>query len=51
MAAWEVKKDGITVCSGESMAGCPSYDLIKSMSAAGYKIYIDGKLQKVRQRG
>lgn len=47
--AWEIKKDGVTMCHGESEAAYPSKEVIKDMQAAGYKVYIDGKLQKGRQ--
>lgn len=48
---WEIKKDGVTVCHGESEATYPNNETLKSLAAAGYKIYLDGKLQKVRLRG
>ena len=46
--AWQVKKDGLVICQGKSDKSCPSKETIKSMYAAGYRVYIDGKMQKGR---
>lgn len=44
--AWEVKKDGAVMCKGESEKSCPSKETAKAMYSAGYRLYIDGKMQK-----
>lgn len=46
----EVRKDGVVkqVLMDESLL--PDKDVIKSMKAAGYKLYQDGKLYKPEER-
>ena len=46
--AWEVKKDGLVVCQGQSDKTCPSKETANAMYAAGYRLYINGKLQRGR---
>lgn len=45
MTEWEVKKDGRVVAHGP-MTTIPAPDRIKELTAAGYKVYVDGKLHK-----
>lgn len=42
---WEVKKDGKTVASGP-MSTMYSDAVVREMTAAGYKVYVGGKLYK-----
>lgn len=43
MEKWLVKKDGEVKCYGTTEKTFPSDDVISSLVAAGYKIYVDGK--------
>ena len=49
MEKWVVIKDGEVKCYGTSQKTFPSEDIIKTLRAAGYKIYVDGKLYKARR--
>lgn len=42
---WEVRRDGVALCSG-SMATMPDSLQRKSMREGGCKIYVDGKIFK-----
>lgn len=42
----EVKKDGVIYCVYDDESLLPNKEIIKNMKAAGYKLYIDGKLYK-----
>lgn len=42
----EVKKDGIIYCVYMDESCLPDKDTIKSMKAAGYKLYQEGRLYK-----
>lgn len=43
MDKWLVTKDGETKCYGTSEKTFPRDDLIATLRAAGYKIFVDGK--------
>lgn len=40
---WEVKRDGVVICWGESDKGKPSAEECKRFRADGYKVFVDGK--------
>ena len=42
----EIRKDGITVCVCADESCLYTTDVMRSMKAAGYKFYQDGKLWK-----
>lgn len=46
----EVRKDGVVYCVYADESMLPDEDTIKSMRAAGYKLYQDGKLYKVQKK-
>jgi len=46
MAKYEIRKDGKTFCSWTDPKCTPRRDELRSMKAAGYRLYIDGKLQR-----
>lgn len=48
MSIYEIRKDGITYCRWTDPALTPDRETLKSMSAAGYRLYIDGKLSRKR---
>ena len=51
MNKWEIKKDGETKCHGDCLQSLPSDNVLAGMRAAGYKVYIDGQLQKGQRKG
>lgn len=51
MAAWEIKKDNETKCWGDLLQTLPNDDALADMQECGYKIYVDGKLYKVKKKG
>ena len=42
----EAKKDGIVYCVYADVSALPDKDTMKSMKAAGYKFYQNGKIYK-----
>lgn len=46
MSKIEAKKDGVVYCVYEDESTLPDKETIKSMKAAGYKLYQNGKLYK-----
>ena len=46
MEKWIVTKDGEVKCYGTSEKTFPRPDLIATLRAAGYKVYVDGKPYK-----
>lgn len=40
---WEVKRDGVVICWGESDKGKPSPEEARRFRSDGYRVYIDGK--------
>lgn len=42
----EARKDGVVYCVYADESCLPDKEVIKSMKAAGYKLYQDGKLYK-----
>jgi hypothetical protein len=50
MEQWQVIKDGETKCHGTSEKTFPSDNAIATLRAAGYKIYVDGKLHTKNRR-
>lgn len=42
---WEVKRGGVVIGHGSKLT-MPSKDLRKELRAAGYKIYVEGKLMR-----
>ncbi len=51
MEKWVVIKDGEVKCYGTSEKTFPSDDLVATLRAAGYRIYIDGQLLKGQRKG
>ena len=47
---WTVKKDNKPIASG-SMATMYPDDIVSKLIAAGYKVYIDGKLYRPTKKG
>ncbi len=45
MNEWQAKRDGEVIAHG-SMATLPDAAQRRSLAAAGYKIYVDGKLYR-----
>lgn len=43
---YEIRKDGKTYCAWTEPTCAPDPKTIKSMKAAGYRLYVDGKLAK-----
>lgn len=50
MEKWIVTKDGDVKCYGTSGKTFPSDDLIATLRAAGYKVYVDGQLAKSQRK-
>ena len=50
MSVIEIKKDGVTLCVCADESCLYTDDVIKSMMAAGYKFYQDGKLWKPQSK-
>ena len=46
MPKYEIRKDGKSYCSWTDPKCTPDKDTLKSMKQAGYRLYIDGKLQR-----
>lgn len=46
MAKYELRKDGRVYAHWDDPRLSPDRDTLKSMKAAGYRLYVDGKLQK-----
>lgn len=46
MTTYSIRKDGKTYCSWTDPACTPDPKTLRSMKAAGYRLYADGKLVK-----
>ena len=46
MNKYEIRKDGRVYSQWEDPAYTPDKDTLKAMKQAGYRLYINGKLQK-----
>lgn len=46
MAKYEIRRDGIVYCSWTDPSCTPNRDTLKSMKSAGFRLYVDGKLQR-----
>ena len=46
MSKYEIRKDGKVFASWDDPRLTPNQSTLKSMKAAGYRLYIDGKLQR-----
>ena len=46
MSKFELRKDGKVFSHWEDPSLTPDKDTLRSMKAAGYRLYIDGKLQR-----
>lgn len=46
MSKFEIRKDGKVFARWDDPRLTPNQGTLKSMKAAGYRLYIDGKLQK-----
>ena len=46
MSKYEVRKEGRVFARWDDPALTPSNEILKAMKIAGYRLYIDGKLQK-----
>ena len=43
---YEIRRDGITYAQWDCPSCSPDKDTLKAMKQAGYRLYIDGKLQR-----
>lgn len=46
MSKYEIRKDGVVYAHWDDPSCTPGKETLKNMKAAGYRLYIDGKLQK-----
>ena len=46
MTLYEIRKDGKTYCSWTDPRCSYTKEQLKTMKAAGYRLYVDGKLQR-----
>jgi hypothetical protein len=46
MSKYEIRKDGVAYCGFNDESCMYDKETLKAMSAAGYKLYIDGKLAR-----
>ena len=46
MSKYEIRKDGKVYSRWDDPGLTPDRETLKNMKAAGYRLYIDGKLQK-----
>lgn len=46
MPKYEMRKDGKVFACWDDPALTPDRDTLRSMKAAGYRLYVDGKLQR-----
>ena len=46
MSKYEIRKEGKVFSCWEDPSLTPNKETLKNMKAAGYRLYIDGKLQK-----
>jgi hypothetical protein len=46
MSKYEIRKDGVAYCGFNDESCMYDKETLKVMSAAGYKLYIDGKLAR-----
>ena len=46
MSQYEIRKDGVTYARWDDPVCTPDRETLRTMKAAGYRLYVDGKLQR-----